>query len=582
MWKNKCIKQRSRQTLKANYITIISVCFILTFFGIISGISSQITSLEHPHDPLEPTEASYAVNDMSPQYTPGLVTYLNDFFAGGEESRQIAADVLANFKNTSGLIYNLMYRTDKFIFTHDSVAKLIVCIAIAAYLAYYFLLRNVLQVGFSRFLMETRTYKKTGFSKIFFLFRKGGVIRCAAIMLARTLLLAAIAIAALIPIAASIAVFLITEALWPVLIGLLITLLIALLYLSQHYALYLVPYILAENPAMRRKEVFALSRSMMKGNKMHAFGLELSFIGWDILSILTIGVLSALYVTPYRYLARTEIYMRLRQNAIDYNIRYSAYLNDEYLASPPESLVKSLNLDHAEHTGITVIFPVSYPDTKPFKTGRLIKRVQDMNPARHYSVINLILFFFIFSFIGWCWEISIHLVEDAEFINRGTMFGPWLPIYGVGGVLIITLLKRFSKKPALLFILTIVLCCIIEYTASWYLGETIGLKYWDYSNYFLNINGRICLEGALVFALGGMIFVYIAGPMLDNLLSRISPTSKLLTAIILLLLFGADLTYSHFHPNQGEGITDYSYQYNHIKTSRNTEKINIPYKMTKL
>lgn len=85
--------------------------------------------------------------------------------------------------------------------------------------------------------------------------------------------------------------------------------------------------------------------------------------------------------------------------------------------------------------------------------------------------------------------------------------------------------------------------------------QVTGLHYWDYSSFFMNLNGRICLEGALTFAVGGFIFVYIAGPFLDNLLSKVQKKQKLAVVAILLLLFSADVLYSHFHPNEGKGIT---------------------------
>ena len=86
---------------------------------------------------------------------------------------------------------------------------------------------------------------------------------------------------------------------------------------------------------------------------------------------------------------------------------------------------------------------------------------------------------------------------------------------------------------------------------------TKGIKWWDYSNHFINLNGRICLEGLLVFSIGGLLFVYIAGPALDNLLKRLSKKLAIVIAAILVLIFAGDMVYSHFHPNVGKGITDY-------------------------
>ncbi len=70
----------------------------------------------------------------------------------------------------------------------------------------------------------------------------------------------------------------------------------------------MVPYILAENPGMDRKEAFLISKQMMEGQKWEAFVLDLSFIGWNILSVFTCGILSVLYVEPYYQATIAEMY----------------------------------------------------------------------------------------------------------------------------------------------------------------------------------------------------------------------------------------------------------------------------------
>lgn len=79
----------------------------------------------------------------------------------------------------------------------------------------------------------------------------------------------------------------------------------------KSYSYRLIPYLLAENPDMSRKEAFLLSRQLMKGNKWRAFVLDLSFLGWDILSIFTFGLLQIFYVRPYRAAADAELYKAL-------------------------------------------------------------------------------------------------------------------------------------------------------------------------------------------------------------------------------------------------------------------------------
>lgn len=82
---------------------------------------------------------------------------------------------------------------------------------------------------------------------------------------------------------------------------------------------------------------------------------------------------------------------------------------------------------------------------------------------RNYSIPSLILIFFCMSFIGWFWEVSSHVVLYHSFANRGVLHGPWLPIYGVGGLLILMLLKKFREKPVVEFLLAVLLCGVVEY-----------------------------------------------------------------------------------------------------------------------
>ena len=82
--------------------------------------------------------------------------------------------------------------------------------------------------------------------------------------------------------------------------------------LIKHYAYRLIPYILAEEPGMDFDDVIRLSRRMMKGNKWHAFLLDLSFLGWKILNVFTLGILGFFYVGPYRQSANAEMYISIR------------------------------------------------------------------------------------------------------------------------------------------------------------------------------------------------------------------------------------------------------------------------------
>ena len=179
----------------------------------------------------------------------------------------------------------------------------------------------------------------------------------------------------------------------------------------------------------------------------------------------------------------------------------------------------------------------------------------EINYQRSYSADSLILLFFTFSGIGWLWEVFLHIIEDKMIINRGVMTGPWLPIYGIGALLILLVLKKWRSRPSALFGRIILLCGAVEYLTSVGLELLFGVRWWDYSDMLFQFQGRICLEGLLIFGLGGLCIVYVAAPLLDNLFRRLSPASRQALCVCLLVIFCADMIFSMFHPNMGFGIT---------------------------
>ena len=97
----------------------------------------------------------------------------------------------------------------------------------------------------------------------------------------------------------------------------------------------------------------------------------------------------------------------------------------------------------------------------------------------------------------------------------------------------------------------------LEYMTSLIMEiATGGMKWWDYSGYFLNLHGRICAEGLLVFGIGGLAIAYVIAPIVDDIVSKISEKKLRIICIVLLAVFIADAGYSQIHPNAGRGVTD--------------------------
>ncbi|NCB93296.1 MAG: hypothetical protein EOM40_12185 [Clostridia bacterium] len=163
--------------------------------------------------------------------------------------------------------------------------------------------------------------------------------------------------------------------------------------------------------------------------------------------------------------------------------------------------------------------------------------------------------FFLFSFAGWLWEVGLHLVSDRMFVNRGVLSGPWLPIYGTGGVLILTFLQHFFDRPKVLFFMIMGICGIVEYITGWFLETYFQTRWWDYREYIFEIQGRVCLIGLLIFGFGGLAFVYAIAPRLDGQIQKMSKHTQEIICTVLVAVFVLDCIYSFYNPNMGMGVT---------------------------
>ena len=124
------------------------------------------------------------------------------------------------------------------------------------------------------------------------------------------------------------------------------------------------------------------------------------------------------------------------------------------------------------------------------------------------------LLFMLYSFIGWCMEVTGKLIQYKRFINRGFLVGPYCPIYGTGAILITFLLNRYTNDPFVLFIMAILVCGTLEYLTSYFMEKIYHARWWDYSQRKFNINGRVCLNTIIPFGLLGLFIMYVSNPFL--------------------------------------------------------------------
>ena len=172
-----------------------------------------------------------------------------------------------------------------------------------------------------------------------------------------------------------------------------------------------------------------------------------------------------------------------------------------------------------------------------------------------------VLLFFLVSFFGWGWEVCLYLVREGRFVNRGILFGPWLPIYGAGGLFLYLLFsdlllgKRGKRKPLPIFLISMTVCSVLEYLAGALLEKEWGVKWWDYSGMPFNLNGHICLMSCLMFGVGGLFLIFFLLPVYTGLYHKIPEKARLAAGLLLLGLFVMDAAHSADFPNIGRGIT---------------------------
>lgn len=155
-----------------------------------------------------------------------------------------------------------------------------------------------------------------------------------------------------------------------------------------------------------------------------------------------------------------------------------------------------------------------------------------------YITEQYCLWFMIYSVAGWVYESILCSLEEKRFINRGFLNGPYCPIYGVGAIIDIVCLSSI-KNPVLLFFGGAALNCTLEYLTSYTMEKMFHARWWDYSDKKFNINGRICLIGAVVFGAFAAVLILFVQPALAKYTNMISPPI-MHVLMLFILVFASD------------------------------------------
>ena len=146
-----------------------------------------------------------------------------------------------------------------------------------------------------------------------------------------------------------------------------------------------------------------------------------------------------------------------------------------------------------------------------------------------------LLYFLIFSFLGWCLEVAFHLLKCGKLVNRGLAYGPFCPIYGVGVCLSRLLLGSVENFFAL-FLLCMAVATAVEFAVGLILDKTLGRRLWDYSSVRGNLSGYVCPSFSVAWGIIGALVVKFL-PRFDPYLERLhTPLFMILTGVAVSLL----------------------------------------------
>lgn len=156
-------------------------------------------------------------------------------------------------------------------------------------------------------------------------------------------------------------------------------------------------------------------------------------------------------------------------------------------------------------------------------------------------IYSLLLYFFIYSFLGWCTEVAYATVKERRFVNRGFLNGPWCPIYGVGVSAVVTLLDGFRDSLLLLYLSSLVLVTLIEGMTGFIMDKIFHHKWWDYTGLPLNIGGYVCLPFSIAWGAACVVIVKGIHPLIERLVGFLPEAAGAALLCVLTVCLAADV-----------------------------------------
>ncbi len=151
--------------------------------------------------------------------------------------------------------------------------------------------------------------------------------------------------------------------------------------------------------------------------------------------------------------------------------------------------------------------------------------------------VQVLWYFFIYAFLGWCLEVIFAALKNEGFINRGFLNGPVCPIYGFGAILVLFCLTPIKDHILILFCGSVLLTTLLEGLTGFVLEKLFHTNWWDYSLEPLNFKGYVCARFSILWGFACILIVDLFHPLIIALVNLIPPPFKTNLIILICILF---------------------------------------------
>ena len=161
-----------------------------------------------------------------------------------------------------------------------------------------------------------------------------------------------------------------------------------------------------------------------------------------------------------------------------------------------------------------------------------------------YTLVQLIAFFYIYCFLGWCFESGYATIKQRKLTNRGFLRGPYIPIYAFGAIFVLIITDNFQGSILSVYFSGLIAATVLEYITGYVMEKLFKVKYWDYSDHKFNLNGYISLSTSIAWGFLSVLLTEVLQVNVYRFVSMLTEHDLKISIAITSTVFSLDLILS--------------------------------------